>query len=1143
MEEKTICFACGTEFHLLVSYILSTTIYSKNRKIIFLYKEPRLIKYIDNTFNIDIWDDVVIIDPSVPMDEINNQIKYFLHSIDTLHFFSIGFFPFNQLFIRCCEQGKKIILTDEGIGSYLPFQRFSSWIERYDPQKILTAGVDLKRVDEIWLFNPLLFLDETNIILKKIDIQDFYNACRENYYLVDIFKKLFNINEDISFEFDFVYFRQYYSLRGDLSTAVDSFLDCQICGLLEQNKVFIKDHPAFPNNPYKKFTNKPFSLNIPWEVLIILNKIDNSIHIKMPQVYISATSSAMFNTNTLGLSGDFIFINNIFELYTGLRDETIKELINASKQIFPNSHFYEPINWREFYNILFQINKKYGFQQIHQSLYQITIIENEWLREQYKIALKRIKEEEQTIMDFKNKINKNELELEATIAQVIEKEQTIQELTSRKNKYPIELKQKKLEIVKKIFTQWKESRIIKKSGLFDSAYYLQNNPDVRNTDGDPLLHFIEHGWKEGRNPSPDFETNFYLSMYPDVKKSGMNPLVHFIVYGTKEGRSTKKGLSLLLLNQKKEKSHKIISKVILTLKEGFIQLFLKKTIKNFYHKIFLPNIAPKKNIEELQTIVPVEQVSNEPLYYKPLISVLIPTYNTPVQYLRSAIDSVRNQLYPNWEICICDDNSTNRETLSELHKIANSDTRINVIFLSKNEGISTTTNKAAKIAKGDFFAFLDHDDELTTNALYEIALALNKDKTIDVIYSDQDKIDAKGNLLNESFFKPDWSPIYLLSVMYIGHLLVVKRELYERLNGMNAEFDGVQDFEFMLRVTETNPRVKHIPRILYHWRKIPGSVAMGLDEKGEKIEELQVKAVNAYLSRQKMHFFAQKNKDHRHRVKVQPQKRETFPLVSIIIPSKDAPKQIKRCLQSIFARTTYLNYEIIVIDNGTTDKEALQILTDNRLKVIPFNEKFNYSKANNLGVKNANGEYVILLNNDIEVVTPDWIEQLLCYCELPEIGAVGPLLLYPDQTVQHAGVVIGMRGTADHVMRHYHKGSDGYAGSLSCTREVSAVTGACMMLKRRDYFIEGGLIEYYGTHYQDVDLCLRLQSLGKHNLYVPYAELIHYESSTRGTYYDYMDRALLLDIWGDLIVSGDPFYNPNFSLDEKIFYKKSRKSL
>ena len=678
--------------------------------------------------------------------------------------------------------------------------------------------------------------------------------------------------------------------------------------------------------------------------------------------------------------------------------------------------------------------------------------------------------------------------------------------------------------------------LIDSSGLFDEQWYLANNPDVDPVKVNPLLHYLREGGLKGRDPGPNFWSGWYLDTYEDVRKAGINPLVHYLKHGKDEGRETQPGYTIQPLKLWVAPAVPLWQKAVLAWREGGARLVWQKVRHKFSHTLFKSNIPlSETNVGSFLSGLPIEPPNLEGLRYQPLISVLMPTYNTPVQHLIAAVDSVRHQFYPRWEICICDDASSSKETIDELSKIAESDARIKVVFSPTNGGISAATNKAAGIAQGDYFALLDHDDEMTSDALYEIVKSINEDEDVVALYSDQDKIDANGTP-HEPFFKPDWSPVFFRSVMYVGHLLVVKRELFKRVNGMNSQFDGIQDYEFMLRVSETSSNVKHIPKILYHWRKIPGSVAMGLDEKGDKIEILQVRAVNEHLSRLGVRSIATQHPKHRHRVLVQPKPRESYPLVSIIILTKDAPEHIGRCLQSVFERTTYSNYEVIVVDNGTTDLEALKALKDYSVKVIPFHENFNFSKANNIGVQNSQGEFIVLLNNDTEIITRDWIENLLVYCEFPDVGTVGPLLLYPNRTVQHAGIVLGIRGTADHVMRNFPSDSDGYAGSLSCPREVSAVTGACLMIKRSDYLDKGGLLEYYSTHYQDVDLCLRVLVNGKSNLFVPHAVLIHYEGSTRGKYYDYMDRALLLDTWGELIAKGDRFYNPNFTLTNQKFY-------
>lgn len=521
------------------------------------------------------------------------------------------------------------------------------------------------------------------------------------------------------------------------------------------------------------------------------------------------------------------------------------------------------------------------------------------------------------------------------------------------------------------------------------------------------------------------------------------------------------------------------------------------------------------------------------LEYQPLISVVMPTYNTPLRYLQKAVQSVQKQCYPHWELCICDDASTDPAVREWLESIESN--KIKIVFSEKNIGISNATNRAVQLSAGEFLAFLDHDDELAPDALLEMVHQLNKQLNLDVIYSDQDKIDGRGRR-SEPFFKPDWSPEYVRSVMYVGHLLLMRRSLFEQVGGLDPRFDGVQDYDLLLRVSEKTTRIAHIPKVLYHWRKIPGSIARGFNEKGNKIEQLQVQSVNAHLERIGYRAEAIPHPVYSHRVIIKPKPRVDYPKVSIVIVSKDAYIHLSRCLKSIFERTTYPNYEVVVVDNNTTDPLAVRLLMESPVKVVPFRQAFNFSQANNLGVTAADGDVIVLLNNDTEVVSPDWLEQMLLYLDDPAVAIVGPLLIYPNRTVQHAGIVLGMRGTADHVMRGFPFDSDGYFGSLSCPRNVSAVTGACLMMRRDDYLRSGGLVEYYGTHYQDVDICLRFLSSGKRIVYVPYAVLVHYESATRGRRYDHLDRALLLDTWGDLIGRGDPYYNPNFSLDSSNYY-------
>jgi GT2 family glycosyltransferase len=514
------------------------------------------------------------------------------------------------------------------------------------------------------------------------------------------------------------------------------------------------------------------------------------------------------------------------------------------------------------------------------------------------------------------------------------------------------------------------------------------------------------------------------------------------------------------------------------------------------------------------------------LTYRPLVSVITPVHNTDPKWLGRAVDSVRAQTYPNWQLCLADDGSTSEATLAYLGTLEG-DASI-VVDFGENGGIAAATNRALEAAEGEFVAFLDHDDELDPDALLECVRCVNGEPEPDVVYTDEDKLDRR-NRRGEPFYKPDWSPELLRGVMYVGHLLFARRSLVEAAGGLDSSFDGVQDFELMLRLSELTSRIEHVPRILYHWRKLPGSVAASPGAK-QGIPELQAAAVNAHLERCGLAAFARPHQRLPHRTMLHPKPRARWPSVTVIVPTKDAPEQLGRCLESIFDRTTYPNFSVLLVDNGTTDDTARLLFDRHPVDVLPFEEPFNFSRVNNLGVDHAAGDLVVFLNNDTEIQTPEWLEVLVNLAGQSGVAAVGPLLVYPNGTVQHAGVVLGLRGTADHIMRGFPSAADGYAGSLSCTREVSAVTGACMIL-RRDLFLEaGGFDERFGTHYQDVDLCLRLRSAGLRNLYTPRAVIRHDESATRGNRYDLLDRALLLDAWGDTIRRGDPYYSRWLSL-------------
>lgn len=652
----------------------------------------------------------------------------------------------------------------------------------------------------------------------------------------------------------------------------------------------------------------------------------------------------------------------------------------------------------------------------------------------------------------------------------------------------------------------KSIRRLSKAGIFDSEWYLAEYPDVAASGTDALRHFVAYGASEGRSASALFNTREYLVRNPDVARSGVNPLLHYFELGAKEGRVLGTDFDAIWYNRE----------YMDVAKSGQNPLahYLLHGRKEGRHPV--PPIGTPAYSQTMKSAGSACRFE-----YEPLISVITPVYNIAPKWLHAAVASVRLQSYVNWELCICDDGSSNQETINALAEIEGSDSRIQVVRNVKNQGIANATNAALAIAKGDFVAFLDNDDELVPEALEICVKEINNHATIDILYSDEDKIAANGSY-EEPFYKPDWSPHLLREVMYIGHLLVVRRSLIEQNGGLDARYDGVQDFELALRLSEKARTIHHIRRILYHWRRIPGSVADKSDAK-PGLGRLQAAAVNAHLSRIGIKANAAENPRLQHRAVLQPHVRTTWPRVSIVIPTKDAPHYIGRCLGSIFEHTTYLDYEVVVVDNGSTNKKALAAIACHPVKLVQYNEPFNYSRANNMGVQAATGEIIVLLNNDTEVVQTDWLEQLLFFIEDSKVSVVGPRLLYPNGTVQHAGVALGMRGTADHVLRGLPADADGYFGSLVCSREVSAVTFACAMMRRADYIAAGGLEELFASHYQDVDLCMRLRSEGTKVIFTPRATLVHHESATRGSKYDSLDRLLLLDRWGSLIAAGDPY--------------------
>lgn len=557
----------------------------------------------------------------------------------------------------------------------------------------------------------------------------------------------------------------------------------------------------------------------------------------------------------------------------------------------------------------------------------------------------------------------------------------------------------------------------------------------------------------------------------------------------------------------------------------------------------LRNQASYLNWLARNEVLDIEAMTQEiaTFHYQPKISIAMPVYNVEEKWLRLCIDSILNQVYTNWELCMADDASTDPNVKKILTEYQQLDERIRVVFREQNGHISEATNSALAIATGEFVALLDNDDELAINAFYEVVKVLNENPELDLIYSDEDKIDMDGNR-SDPAFKPDWSPDLLLGTNYISHLGVYRRSILEEIGGFRKGYEGSQDYDLVLRFTEktTKERITHIPKVLYYWRMLPTSTAVDQGSKGYAFEAglraVQDALVRRGINGHATHGAANGLYDVYYDI-------ESEKLVSIIIPTKNGYKDVQRCVSSIIEKTTYQNYEIIMADNGSTDPKMHELYAKfeqqlpGRFFVESIDIPFNFSTINNRAAKKAHGEYLLFLNNDTEVITENWLTLMVSFAQQERIGCVGAKLLYPNNTVQHAGVILGLGGVAGHGHYGYPHGDLGYFGRLAINVNYSAVTAACLLMKKADFDAVGGFEEAFTVAFNDVDLCLKVQALGRDNVWLHEAELYHFESQTRG--YDdkgkkkkrfEQEKVMMEEKWGPLI-ENDPFYNPNLTRD------------
>lgn len=532
------------------------------------------------------------------------------------------------------------------------------------------------------------------------------------------------------------------------------------------------------------------------------------------------------------------------------------------------------------------------------------------------------------------------------------------------------------------------------------------------------------------------------------------------------------------------------------------------------------------------------------LLHKPKISIIMPVYNPPVEFLKQAIESVKGQMYSNWELCIADDCSTNPQVHKLLNMYAMTDPRIQVVFRKENGHISACSNSALELASGEFVLCLDHDDLLTPNCTLEVVKYINQHPDIDVVYSDEDKVDEVGNF-SFPYFKPDWAPDNLTAKNYITHIAVFRKSLLDKLGGYRLGFEGSQDYDLILRAADATNKIGHIPKVLYHWRMHELSAAQQQEVKPYAFMAAK-KALEESLQRKGLEGDVQYLPGLMgYRIKYAVTKPAK---VSILIPTKDQAKLMRNTIDSLINLTDYPDYEIVVLNNNSTTDEFYELMKHYEekypkiFKCLEAKFPFNFSKLMNVGAQNSTGEYILMLNNDVEITHADWLSTMVSYAQQQRIGAVGVKLLYPDDTIQHAGTVIGLGGVAGHVFVHLYKDEPGYFSYLQSTTNYSAVTAACLMVRRSVFDEVNGMDEKLEVEFNDVDFCLKVMDKGYNNVYLPDVVLYHYESATRGhphqnkvSYERHLREVKYFkDKWAHYI-KRDPFFNPNLSLDNQNF--------
>jgi glycosyltransferase involved in cell wall biosynthesis len=650
------------------------------------------------------------------------------------------------------------------------------------------------------------------------------------------------------------------------------------------------------------------------------------------------------------------------------------------------------------------------------------------------------------------------------------------------------------------------SRFYDPSPFFSTSYYLQENEDIREAKVNPFFHYIAYGEKEGRCPNPYFNPEVYLRLNPDLINWDKSLLAHYILFGLDEGRHYC------------ERRNSPVTVI-----DNPYQQWISKNEAIYFREL----------ADSLESFV-----------QQPLISIVVPVYNPDKQLLIDCIESVIHQSYPNWQLCLADDKSPLPHVREVLEAYQATDKRIKAVFRPQNGHISAASNSALTVVTGEWTALLDHDDLLHEHALYHVVKAINETPDVEFIYSDEDKIDEQGTRI-DPHFKSDWNLDLLYSQNYVSHLGIYKTDIIKKIGGFRLGYEGSQDYDLLLRYSREieQANIIHIPKVLYHWRIVEGSTALASGEKSYTTDA-GIKALQDHFNAlNKAVTVEQGAGANMYKVNWHIAKE---PLVSLIIPTYNGYDITKQAIDSILQKTTYSNYEILLVDNNSDDPIALEYFEEldqhDKVSVLRYPYPFNYSAINNFAAKQAKGQIIGLVNNDVEVISPEWLTEMVSHAQRDDVGCVGAMLYYPNETIQHAGVILGIGGVAGHSHKYFGRGHHGYMSRLELIQNLSAVTAACLLVKRSVFEQVNGLNEQnLAVAFNDVDFCLKVKKVGYRNLWTPYSELYHHESISRGdednpekkarfdAEVDYMEKR-----WGNNLKQ-DPFYSLNLTLVKEDF--------